>query len=306
MASSDESNDESGTEGAPEGLTVHELARQLAAAKEESATLRDRVQELEETLNNMLNSVKNALSPPTGTIPQKSDIKTFIECYGDHLECSFLHKCNSVGPFLVAERNAYNLSVHLPKGQRLRCKHKGGEAVVDNYNMAQILKQIGFLQDCTNLSYKMTLQRVLTPPTEGKPVDVTQIEECTPETFAFKGTQPLTRLFRPVDTSGKDTFKLTANSMKCFAGNNVVDYANHSTEFRFKFTKGVTSRNSNGAVFCLRAVMDIDEMTWERKWANAGIVAPRIPSVTTGVFSIRTNTVEVGQKRKTLDATVRS
>ena len=264
------------------------------------------MQELEKALNGILGSVHGVLNPPSGAVPQQSDIKTFVECYGDHIEWSLLHGCNAAGSFLVAERNAYNLSVHLPKGQRLRCKHKGGEAVVDNYNMKQILRQIGFVQDCTNLPYKMTLQRVLTPPAEGKPVYVGDIEECTLETFALKGARPLTRLFRPVDMSGKDAFKLTANSMQCFAGNNVSDYSNHGTEFRFKFAKGVTSRNSNGAVFCLRAVLDIDEAAWERKWASAGLVAPRIPSVTTGVFGIRTNSVEVGNKRKASDATPRS
>lgn len=299
MASSDDSDVESGTEGVPDGLSAAELAKQLAAAKEESAALRERVRELEQVLNDVLGSVQGALNPSAGGLPQKSDIKTFVEHYGDHLQCSFLHGGMAAGPLLVAERSSYNLSVHLPKGQRLRCKHKSGEAIVDNYNMLQILKQIGFAEGCVNLPFKMTLQRVLRPPAEGQPVDVGHIEGCTPGTFASKRSQPeLTRLFKPADTSGKDAVKVTANLMQCYAGNNVPDYANHSAEFRFKFSKGVTSRKSNGAVFCLRACLDIDDAAWESKWANAGLVAPRIPSVTTGVFQIRTNSAEVGQKRK--------
>ena len=313
MESSDTSDDDYGTEGAPEAPTAPELTRLLALSREESAALRERVQKLEQCLNGILGNAQSVLDPGSGDLPPKSDIKTFVESYGDHLQCSFLHKGQAVGTSLVSERLAYNLSVHLPKGQRLRCQHKNGAAIVDNYNLLQILKQIGFLTDVQTLPYRMTLQRVLQAPSTGQAVDVQHIEPCAPVSFSSKGSKPgPTRLFNPVDMSGKDNFKLNTNSMQCYAGNNILDYANYSTEFRFKLAKGVTSRNSNGATFCLRCVLDIDEVAWESKWATAGLVAPRIPSVITNVFSIRTNSVEtqnardVTKKRKSPEAATTS
>lgn len=294
MSTSGGEENASGTEDVQaddQPVTVDVLKQQLQLSRQETNRLRDRVSQLEGILKGFGASINAAMSPEGGTVPQRSDIKTFVESYQRHLLGELRHSGQPAGNQLVADRKSYVLAVHLPKGERLFCEHQHGQATVDNYNLLQILKQIGFLECEQTLPYRMTLRRVTTHHLgSNEPVSLLDTELVGPEMFRASGDTPSPKtLFAAAQGAPRNGQIMKPHAMRCYAGENVKDYANQSVEFNFRFSKAVTSRNLANAHFCLHAVLDIEEGAWEAKWTSAGLEAPLLPSITSPAFLIRTN-----------------
>lgn len=261
------------------------LISEIKNNREDAQLMRARLEVLEAAIKKAGTLLQDASMGSTP--PPRSHVKLFIEKFIESLTISVTHSGAPVGPLMISERQPYKVQIKIKPDIRLT--HAGGTARVDFSNTLTVIRRMGFLTDCTTMTFVLKLQKL----------DGEHWVDCVPATFGPKATAGIFKL------EEEDTSKHTLNSITASAGGGIAGFGEHPVIFNFKFGKGTSGRNAGHPTFRLAASLDMDSLAWTQRWERDQQAPPPIPAVFGPKFKMRSHHAVVCELPEGVSKTVR-